>query len=82
MWVRLLLLEALQASGFFRTPGDSVTPERVQSRAPGAKARFVAEALGILTRAGDTASCLSSAATKQPCNCLWESLSRESWKRT
>ena len=66
VWVQLLLLEALQASGFFRTPDDSVTAERVQSKAPGANARFVAEALSILTRAGDTASLFSSVATKQP----------------
>ena len=75
MWVQQLLLEALQASGSFRTPGDSMTAERALSRAPGANARFVPEALGILTRAGATASCLSNGPTTQQCNCqacrLW-----------
>ena len=51
-WVTLMLLDALQRHGWFRTAGETQSMDALRAGCVPAYARFVPEAIGILQIAG------------------------------
>ena len=64
-WVTLLLLDALQRAGHFKTVGESVTAAALKQKVHKSYARFIDEALSALCRAGEFPGCPSHAALHQ-----------------
>ena len=52
-WTELLLLDALQRSGFFIAGSDALSLAELQSRVPAGYMRFMAEATELLKTAGN-----------------------------
>ena len=53
-WTELLLLDALQRSGFFTADGKALSPAELQSRVPAGYKRFMAEATELLKASGSS----------------------------
>ncbi len=51
-WVALVLVDALQRHGWFRTAGETLTMDALRAGCVPAYARFIPEAVGILQIAG------------------------------
>ncbi len=51
-WVTLLLLDAMQRAGHFKTVGESVTAAALKQKVHRSYVRFIDEALSALCRAG------------------------------
>ena len=51
-WVTLLLLDALQRAGHFKTVGESVSAAALKQKVHKSHIRFIDEALDALCRAG------------------------------
>ena len=51
-WAQLLLLDALQHSGFFTQSSSAISLAELQSRVPAGYARFMAEATAMLEISG------------------------------
>ncbi len=53
-WTELLLLDALQRSGFFTADSKALSLAELQSRVPAGYKRFMAEATDLLKASGST----------------------------
>ena len=60
-WTELLLLDALQRSGFFLADSPAITLAVLQARVPAGYKRFIAEATDLLKASGDIEIQLKSA---------------------
>lgn len=65
-WTELLLLDALQRSGFFLAGSQAITLAELQARVPAGYKRFIAEATDLLKASGDTGTHGRNPAKERP----------------